>query len=154
MLNIRFSSNQGSVTIKNPLLTVDTVIIQNGSVVLIKRKNPPYSGSWALPGGFVEYGETVESAAVRETKEETGLDVGLDGLVGVYSDPERDPRGHVVSICFLGQITGGELVADTDAEDVKYFNLNEISEIDLAFDHRNILADAIQLMNAEKYDRL
>ncbi|HSQ02262.1 MAG TPA: NUDIX hydrolase [Methanobacterium sp.] len=125
-------------------------MIQNGSVVLIKRKNPPYNGSWALPGGFVEYGETVESAAVRETKEETGLDVELDGLMGVYSDPERDPRGHVVSICFLGQITGGKLVADTDAEDVKCFNLNEISEIDLAFDHRNILADAFKLMNAEK----
>ena len=103
-----------------------------------------------MPGGFVEYGETVESAAIRETKEETGLDVDLDGLVGVYSDPERDPRGHVVSICFLGQITSGKLVADTDAADVKCFNLNEISGIDLAFDHQNILADAFKLINVEK----
>ena len=86
---IRNQTNpQGSVQIKNPLLTVDTVITQSNSVVLIRRKNPPFKGSWALPGGFVEYGETVEMAAIRETKEETGLDVELDGIVGVYSDPE------------------------------------------------------------------
>ena len=105
--------------IKNPLLTVDTVIIQNKSVVLVMRKNPPFKGSWALPGGFVEYGETVEMAAIRETKEETGLDIELDGIVGVYSDPQRDPRGHIISICFLGNKIGGELVADTDAADVQ-----------------------------------
>ncbi len=123
------------------------MIIHKESVILIKRKNPPYKGSWALPGGFVEYGETVESAAIRETKEETGLDVTLGDIVGVYSNPERDPRGHIISICFLGQKIGGKLMADTDAADVKYFNLDEVSTIDLAFDHGKILEDAFKLMN-------
>ena len=111
------------------------------------RKNPPFKGSWALPGGFVEYGETVEMAAIRETKEETGLDIELDGIVGVYSDPKRDPRGHIISICFLGNKIGGELVADTDAADVQCMEINEISKIELAFDHNKILEDAFKLIN-------
>jgi 8-oxo-dGTP diphosphatase len=111
------------------------------------RKNPPYKGYWALPGGFVEYGETVESAAVRETKEETGLNVELDRIVGVYSNPERDPRGHIISICFLAQKTGGMLMADTDASDVRWIELNTISEIDIAFDHQKIIDDAVKLLN-------
>ncbi len=123
------------------------MITQKDSVVLIKRKNPPYKGSWALPGGFVEYGETVESAALRETKEETGLDVVLDGIVGVYSNPERDPRGHIISICFLGHKIGGKLVADTDAADVKCFGFAEISQTDLAFDHQKILEDVFKLLD-------
>jgi 8-oxo-dGTP diphosphatase len=133
--------------IKNPLLTVDAVIIQNKSVVLVMRKNPPFKGSWALPGGFVEYGETVEIAAIRESKEETGLDIGLDGMVGVYSDPQRDPRGHIISVCFLGHKIGGDLVADTDASDVQYLEIDEISKIELAFDHHKILEDAFKLLN-------
>ncbi len=133
--------------IKNPLLTVDTVITQNNSVVLIMRKNPPFKGSWALPGGFVEYGETVEMAAIRETKEETGLDIELDGIVGVYSDPNRDPRGHIISICFLGHRIDGELVADTDAADIQCMGIDEISETELAFDHHKILEDAFKLLN-------
>nr|WP_231551459.1 NUDIX hydrolase [Methanobacterium sp. SMA-27] len=123
------------------------MIIHKESVTLIKRKNPPYKGSWALPGGFVEYGETVESAAIRETKEETGLDVTLGDIVGVYSNPERDPRGHIISICFLGKKIGGKLMADTDAAEVKYFCLDEVSTIDLAFDHGKILEDAFDLLN-------
>ena len=143
-------SQKESVHIKNPLLTVDTVITQKDSVVLIMRKNHPYMGSWALPGGFVEYGETVESAALRETKEETGLDVTLDRIVGVYSDPERDPRGHIVSLCFLSHKTGGKLVADTDAAEVKCVGFAEISNIDLAFDHRKILEDAFKILDVKE----
>ena len=133
--------------IKNPLLTVDSAIISNTSVVLIMRKNPPYKGYWALPGGFVEYGETVESAAIRETKEETGLNVKLDDIVGIYSDPGRDPRGHIISICFFAHKTGGNLLADTDAVDVRWFELDKVSEIHMAFDHLKIIDDAVKLLN-------
>jgi len=133
--------------VKSPLLTVDTVIIENSSILLIKRKNDPYQGFWALPGGFVEYGETVENAAVRETKEETGIDVKLDDLVGVYSDPDRDPRGHTVTVCFLGIKIGGTLRSATDAEDARYFDLNKIKTFDLAFDHEMIIQDALKLLN-------
>lgn len=87
---------------------MDAVIIcKDSSIVLIKRKKDPYKDSWALPGGFVEYGETVESAILREVKEETGLEIDLCRIVGVYSDPERDPRGHTVTICYLALKTGG-----------------------------------------------
>lgn len=132
---------------KSPSLTVDTVIIENSSILLIKRKNDPYQGSWALPGGFVEYGETVENAAVRETKEETGIDVKLGELVGVYSDPNRDPRGHTVTVCFLGTAIGGIVRSATDAEDARYFDLNEIKTLDLAFDHEMIIQDSLKLLN-------
>ncbi|HDI74746.1 MAG TPA: NUDIX hydrolase, partial [Thermoprotei archaeon] len=83
---------------KRPLLAVDTVILtEDGAIVLIKRSKDPFKGYWALPGGFVEYGETVEEAAIREAFEETGIRIELLALVGVYSDPSRDPRGHIVS---------------------------------------------------------
>ena len=122
-----------------PLLTVDALIIYRGKIVLIKRRNPPFEGLFALPGGFVEVGETVESAAVREAKEETGLDIGLIRLLGVYSDPSRDPRGHTVSICYLA--TGsGKLKAGSDAKDIGLFGLSEIPQ--LAFDHNRIIENA------------
>ncbi len=130
-------------------MTVDTVITKTDNVVLIKRKNSPYRGSWALPGGFVEYGETVELAAIRESKEETGLDIKLDGLLGVYSDPNRDPRGHIISVCFLGHKIGGNLFADTDAAEVQCMKIGDISTIELAFDHYKILEDAFKLLNIE-----
>lgn len=122
-----------------PLLTVDTVIIHMGKIVFINRKNPPYKGHFALPGGFVEVGETVEAAAVREAKEETGLDVKLLKLLGVYSDPLRDPRGHTVSVCFLA-LGRGNLKAGSDASDTGLFGMNEIPE--LAFDHNKIIEEA------------
>lgn len=124
---------------KFPSLTVDIIIEKDGGIVLVKRKNNPFKGSWAIPGGFVEYGETVEDAARREAKEETGLLVELKGLVGVYSDPERDPRGHVVSICYSAREKGGSLHPDTDAADVKVFK--EIPWNKLAFDHEKILKE-------------
>jgi 8-oxo-dGTP diphosphatase len=122
-----------------PLLTVDALILYEGKLVLIKRKNPPYMDQFALPGGFVEVGETIEAAAVREAKEETGLDITLIKLLGVYSDPSRDPRGHTVSVCFLA--TGsGNLKAGSDAKDIRLFSLNQIPI--LAFDHNKIIENA------------
>lgn len=127
---------------RNPALTVDTIIVDEDRVVLIQRLNNPYRNYWAIPGGFVEYGECVEDAAVREAREETGLDVRLTGLVGVYSDPDRDPRGHTVSIVFLAEIIGGRLVSDSDARDVKLVEVSSLPALNLAFDHNKILQDS------------
>ncbi|MGC8816639.1 MAG: NUDIX domain-containing protein [Candidatus Hadarchaeum sp.] len=123
-----------------PALTVDVVIKFRGGVVLVRRKNEPFKDKWALPGGFVEYGERVEAAAVREAWEETGLRVKLLRLLGVYSDPDRDPRGHTVSICFLAKRAGGRLRSGSDAKDVGVFR--KIPWEELAFDHAQILKDA------------
>lgn len=122
-----------------PLLTVDAIIVHKEKLVLIKRKNPPYKGQFALPGGFVDIGETVEQAVIRETKEETGLDGNTVILVGVYSDPKRDPRSHTVSICFIVRCDG-DIKAGSDAEDIALFDFDKIPK--LAFDHNKIIEDA------------
>jgi len=126
-----------------PKLTVDGVVVDDGKIVLIRRRNPPFKGMWALPGGFVDVGETVERAVVREVFEETGLRVKVVRLVGVYSDPKRDPRRHTVSVCFLCRKTGGRLVFGSDAADVHWFSLDCLPK--LAFDHGRIIADAVGL---------
>ncbi len=122
------------------MLTVDAVILFGGKIVLIKRDRPPYEGHYALPGGFVEIGENTEDAALREAKEETGLDIADLLLVGVYSDPDRDPRGHTVSICYLA-IGKGELKAGSDARSVHRFTPNDLPP--LAFDHQDMIRDAL-----------
>lgn len=127
---------------KNPALTVDTIIVEDNKIVLIKRLNNPYKDHWAIPGGFVEYGEKVEDAAVREAKEETGLDIELIKLVGVYSDPNRDPRGHTVTVAYLAKIIGGTIKSDSDAKDAKFIDVNDLKNMKLAFDHNNILKDS------------
>jgi len=138
---------------KAPSLTVDAVITcENDSIILIKRRKSPYKDSWALPGGFVEYGETVESAVLREVKEETCLEIDLKGIVGVYSDPKRDPRGHTVTICYLAVIIGGELKASTDASAVSCFPKRDILKLKLAFDHDLIIKDALKLIENETTD--
>jgi len=121
---------------------VDVVITAERGVVLIRRGSEPFRGRWALPGGFVEVGETVEEAADREAAEETGLAVEVARLVGVYSDPERDPRGHNVSVAFIARVLSGELSADTDASEVAVVDPDSV---ELAFDHRKIIEDALNL---------
>ena len=120
-------------------MTVDVIITINDPqhIVLIQRKNPPYG--WALPGGFVDYGETVEHAAVREMKEETGLDVQILRQFHVYSDPSRDERFHSVSVVFIGSATGVPVGSD-DAAEARIFNQDTIHE-KIVFDHRQILED-------------
>ena len=124
-----------------PLLAVDIIIAlqdQPGHpVVLIERRNPP--PGWALPGGFVDRGEALEQAAVREAREETSLDVSLKFLLGCYSDPARDPRGHTVSAVYVAEATGTPRAAD-DARAVRCIRPDQPPE-DLAFDHALILAD-------------
>lgn len=109
---------------------------------MVRRGREPYKGKWALPGGFVRYGERVEDAAAREAKEETGLRVRLQKLIGVYSDPGRDPRGHVISICFLASKIGGKLMASGDVVEARAFK--RIPWNELAFDHAKILKNAEQ----------
>ncbi len=125
---------------ETPKIMVDVVIPSERGIVLIRRASDPFGGRWALPGGFVEVGETAESAAAREAAEETGLAVELARLVGVYSDPARDPRGHNVSVAFLARVVGGDLVAATDAAEVAVLDPDSA---ELAFDHRSIIADAV-----------
>jgi 8-oxo-dGTP diphosphatase len=129
---------------ETPKLTVDVVIPrQDGKVVLIRRANEPFRGRWALPGGFVDVGETVEQAAIREIEEETGLQIELERLVGVYSDPERDPRGHNVSVAFFARPLDGsrEPRGSDDASEAVFL---DPQEVELAFDHRHIVEDALR----------
>lgn len=125
--------------IKCPYLAVDIIIEFRGGIVLIERKNPPYG--WALPGGFVEYGESLEDAARREAKEETSLDVELLEQFYTYSDPVRDPRFHVVSTVFIG-LGSGELKPKDDARKAGIFREEDLPS-PLAFDHLSIIKDYI-----------
>jgi len=113
------------MTNRKPGLAVDCIILIDGKVLLIHRRNPPHG--WALPGGFVEYGETVEDAVRREMKEETGLDLADLRQFRVYSDPARDPRGHVVSVVFAARGIGKPEAGD-DAKRYRLVNLNEVAE--------------------------
>ena len=126
---------------RNPFPTVDIIIeMEKGGIVLIKRKNPPFG--WALPGGFVDYGESLETAAVREALEETCLRVELLYQLGAYSDPERDPRHHTISVVFVAKASGKPRAAD-DAADVGIYDRNSVPH-NLAFDHPKILRDYFQ----------
>ena len=121
----------------HPSVAVDGIVIHNGKLVAIRRRNEPFRGMPALPGGFVELGEATVDAVVREVREETGLETRVKRLVGVFSDPMRDPRGHVVSIVYeLGPI-GGRLKAGSDAAAIVRVNLSAVPV--MAFDHNEIV---------------
>ena len=123
---------------KNPVPTVDIIIeIEEKGIVLIKRKNPPYG--WAIPGGFIDYGESIEEAAVREAKEEVSMDVELVEQLHTYSDPARDNRHHTITTVYIAKAFG-EPKADDDALDVGIFNEANLPE-PLVFDHEKILRD-------------
>ena len=130
------------MTYKSPKLTADGAILKGNKILLIKRKNEPFKGNWALPGGYVEYGEKVEDAVVREVLEETGMKAKISDLLGVYSDPNRDPRGHTITVVYLLETQGGELRSGDDASDAKFFDLDKLPE--LSFDHDVILKDIIR----------
>lgn len=128
----------------NIKVTVDAVVVENGEILLIKRGIEPFKDKWALPGGHVDYGETVEQAVIRETKEETDLDIKPSVLIGVYSDPKRDPRGHTVGMAFLCRAKKGQAKAGDDAAETWWFPLDDLP--DLAFDHAKIIEDAKKLL--------
>ncbi|OQX18020.1 MAG: hypothetical protein BWK75_06985 [Candidatus Altiarchaeales archaeon A3] len=135
-------------------------------ILLIQRKNPPFQGNFALPGGFVEYNESVEEACIREAKEETNLDVQIEKLIGVYSKPDRDPRGHTITAAFLC-IPPENLypLAGDDAKNAKFFRISEILNMQLtsfrsdisksddfkmAFDHKYIIEDALKFLKEKR----
>jgi ADP-ribose pyrophosphatase YjhB (NUDIX family) len=122
---------------KNPLPTVDIIIETSSGIILIERKNPPYG--WALPGGFVEYGESLEEAAIREAKEETGLEIELVRQFHTYSEPGRDPRFHTITTVYIARAKGSPVAGD-DAKGVGIFTKDTLPK-EIAFDHRDILMD-------------
>lgn len=126
---------------ETPLLAADTIIELNDKpgrpIVLIERKNPPFG--WAIPGGFVDVGERLEVAAIREAKEEVTLDVTLKALLGMYSDPARDNRGHTVTAVYVAEAQGEPKAAD-DAKNLAIFNIDNLPK-ELAFDHAQVLDD-------------
>ena len=130
------------MTYKIPSITVDGILLEDDCILLVQRKNEPFKGKWALPGGFVEYAEKTEDAVVREMFEETGLKTEISELAGVYSDPARDPRGHTITVVYTLKRCGGTLKSGDDAADVKFFKLDKLPG--LSFDHNLIINDAIQ----------
>lgn len=131
------SEMASQMTYRNPTSTVDIIIEFNDRIVLIERLNEPYG--WALPGGFVEYGETVETAAIREAAEETSLEIRLLEQFYVYSDPARDARKHTISVVFIAEANGTPIAKD-DAKAVGLFDLCALP-VPLCFDHQKILED-------------
>ena len=128
---------------RNPLVTVDIIIEIKDSIVLIKRKNPPRR--WALPGGFVDYGESLEESAIREALEETGLEVVLEEQFFTYSNPDRDPRHHSITTVFIATASGIPKAAD-DAIQADIFTMDNLPQL-MAFDHASILKDYFQYKN-------
>jgi 8-oxo-dGTP diphosphatase len=122
---------------RHPRVTVDGLVVVQGKLVAVRRGNEPFRGMPALPGGFVELGETVAEAVVREVREETGLETKVVRFVGVFSDPKRDPRGHTVSIAFSLEAIGGALAAGSDAADIALIDPERPPA--MAFDHNDIV---------------
>jgi 8-oxo-dGTP diphosphatase len=130
---------------RNPTPAIDTIIEKDSQILLVKRKNEPFKGYLVLPGGFLNEGEKVEDAAKREVKEETSLDIELIDILGVYSDPMRDPREHIMSTIFIGKISHSndkaEALAQDDAAAIEWINLEVIDNRSFGFDHKKILSD-------------
>lgn len=130
---------------RTPALTADCVVIDaRQRLLLVRRKYAPFKGKYALPGGFVEVGEVVEDACRRELLEEAGVRAGRLQLIGVYSDPNRDPRGHTCTVAFLARVRGAKPNAGDDAAAAEW--VENWSKVNLAFDHAKILADAKRLL--------
>ncbi|HZT35398.1 MAG TPA: NUDIX hydrolase [Nitrososphaera sp.] len=139
---------------RNPFPTVDVIVQRENKVLMVRRGKDPFQGQLALPGGFINRGETAESAAAREVHEETGLEVEPIEILGVYSDPKRDPRGHMMSTVFVAIILGGNAKAGDDAAELEWVSIDDLRDPSLArkhkfaFDHGLILRDYFQWKEA------
>jgi len=129
---------------KNPIPTVDAIIQNSTSILLVKRSKDPFKNQFALPGGFVNEGETIEEAIKREVYEETSLEVHPIDILGVYSDPKRDPRGHMMTVVFIVLIIRGNPMAGDDAKEISWIPIEKINDIQIAFDHKLIIHDFLQ----------
>ena len=126
---------------ENPDSTVDVILQRDSHILLIKRMKDPFKDHFALPGGFINIGERAEDAMRREAKEETSLEIEPIDILGVYSDPQRDPRKHTISVVFVGRILQGEAKPGDDSIDVEWVHIDEIKNKKLGFDHNQILSD-------------
>ena len=129
---------------KMPRLTVDSwVRDREGRVLLVRRGRPPFEGRWGLPGGFCEWKETTEACCARETREETGLTVKVGELRGVYSKPNRDPRGHNVTVLYAARRSKGRVIGGDDAAEARWFAPRDLRNVAFAFDHRGIVMEQL-----------
>ena len=129
---------------KNPIPTVDAIIQKSSSILLVKRKKDPYKNQFALPGGFVNEGETIEEAIKREVYEETSLEVHPIDILGVYSDPTRDPRGHMMTVVFIVLVIRGTPTAGDDAKEISWIPIEKLNDIKIAFDHKLVIHDYLR----------
>lgn len=125
---------------KSPILTVDGIILKDDKILLVKRAISPFFGHWVLPGGHVKYGETVEEAIKREMEEELGIKVKIKNLVGVYSDPKRDPRYHSTAVVFLLETIGKDIRLNFEGSEFNFFPFDNLPK-KIGFDHREIIED-------------
>jgi 8-oxo-dGTP diphosphatase len=139
---------------KLPRLTVDSFVKDGrGRLLLVRRGRPPFRGRWALPGGFCEWKETTEECCARETLEETGVTVKVGKLLGVYSDPDRDPRGHTVTVLYAARPVRGEAKGADDAAEARWFTRKEIRGLAFAFDHGEIIRGLLARRRAARPSR-
>ena len=131
---------------KNPGAATDIIIEKSGRILLVRRKEEPFKGKLQFPAGFVNYGETIEHAAKREVKEETGLNIRLLDILGVYSHPKRDPRGHVISTVFIAEIINGNPTVNDkkEIESVAFYDIKKLKKKELAFDNFRMIQDYLR----------
>lgn len=126
------------------IVAADVIVENEGKILIIRRGGEPYKGMRCLPGGRHEEGERIEETAIREIKEETALDIELTDILGVYSDPNRDPRWHAMSVVFIAKVKGGEAKAGNDAASIEWIEANKIELDQLAFDHGKVIKDYLE----------
>ena len=132
-----------------PVAASDSVVIKGNKILLVKRVHEPYAGWWTLPGGIMDLGETIEQTAIREVKEETGIDVKIVSLVGIYSGTKRDPRGTTVDVVYMMKFVRMSGKPDSESSEVKFFPFNKLPK-NIGFDHRQIIKDALKLLRTKE----